>query len=212
MVELTVDDKKFFVHRGLLIHLSHSFAEHLPRRSVAGQVASISLQDDTTLEVVEVFRDWLYTHRLCRSERNSTSQRLSVALLCDVYLFGKDWQIPLLENAAIDALIDTCRVDRTYPDLKTAAHVYSNTTTTCGSALRRLLVDITVESKPARSLSDNSDQQVIEDAASFLLDVTVAAMQATFTAPHPLISHYVQCLYHNHSKSETMSDTPNRSL
>ena len=202
MVELVVSDKRVFVHRGLLCHLSSSFAKRLARPSEPRQVTTVALEDDTRFEVIEIFRTWLYTHQLCVAEN------LSVALLCDVYLFGKSWHIPLLENAAIDALIDKCCEEDACPDLRTAAHVYNNTSTTSGSALRRLLVDLTVASKSLRSLSDSNDQEVLADAAPFLLDVAITAKQFAFTAPRSLQIESKKCTYHDHSMSEERQFRP----
>ncbi|KAF2229390.1 hypothetical protein EV356DRAFT_521141 [Viridothelium virens] len=202
-VQLVADNTRFTVHRSLLNHFSYAFSIRLSRQSADMQSATTSLELDSSIEVVRTFRNWLYTQRFCDEIAGTRTKTLELSLLCETYLFGKEWQIRLLKNAAVNAIIEKCRHEQIYPDLRTAAHVYHNTSATDGSELRRLLVDITVQSKSLQSFSDSASQEVVSDAAPFLFDVAIAAGKRLFAMPHPLLPKYDTCVYHDHPGKES---------
>jgi hypothetical protein len=100
---------------------------------------------------------------------------LSVRLICEIYVFGDARGVPGLCNAAIDLLLQNFHREWKVP-LAEVRYVYDNTLH--GSALRKIFVDICVETFRFEKLSD-PDQRELEletYCKAFFADVVVEFM------------------------------------
>jgi len=129
------DEVVFHVHRERLCHYSTYFAGALGGAWQESQEGTIKLEDSVV--TFKYFVDWLYSGEF-DIHFNEGDNVMTSRELCELWVFADKRGVPLLQNAAIDALHPRMR-SLSELDEANVAFVYDNTTEK--SKLRRLFVD-----------------------------------------------------------------------
>ena len=132
--------ERYVLHKDLLCFYSDFFRAAFNSSFKEATEREIELPD-TEIEVFEAFQVWLYTQDLPQNEALPTSVYLEWPLLIKLWVFGDRYQIPLLQNNAIDAITDKANKDNTVP-IFWINLTYENTVP--GSRLRKAITDIMV--------------------------------------------------------------------
>lgn len=137
MVRVKVGANKtlFKLHRQILCNVAPYFEAAFKGGFVEAkdQVLELPKEDPAMFEHFEL---WVYTGNFLAKEDSEAN--ISWASLLGLYIFGEICEIPDLQNAAIDVLIDKQSSEKTIPTSR-LPWVYDNTPE--DSSLRRLLVD-----------------------------------------------------------------------
>ncbi|KAI4743409.1 hypothetical protein E4T50_06207 [Aureobasidium sp. EXF-12298] len=146
MVSLLVgpNKEKYNLHKGLLCFYSDFFRAAFKGSFKEAEEGKIELPDVGT-EVFEAFQVWLYSRSLRVSENHGDSSDrppfLSFHTLAHLWVLGDKYQIPLLQNCAIDALLEKLKEENKF---STGVVAIAYTGTMVGSPLRKLAIDIHV--------------------------------------------------------------------
>ncbi|MCJ1246072.1 hypothetical protein MMC30_003276 [Trapelia coarctata] len=158
---------KFGVHEGLLVRKSSFFRAALMGQFKEAVEGTVVLESDDP-RVFEVFTSWLYTRKLCYTYQDILTHCNSHRLT-ELYVFGDRYDIPMLRNDAIDALVENWKVRSDMP-FSSFRRVYDATPP--NNPLRRLLVDmVALDSKIASSVVPHRDSYPVE----MLLDILVVS-------------------------------------
>ncbi|KAI4759558.1 hypothetical protein E4T52_02335 [Aureobasidium sp. EXF-3400] len=130
--------KQYTLHKGLLCFYSDFFRAALNGSFKEATERKVELPE-VQIDVFEAFQVWLYTQTFPKNETVPGKVYLEWNLLIKLWIFGDGHQIPLLQNNAMDAMLDKVRQDREVP-VYSMTHAYENTTSK--SHLRKALVDI----------------------------------------------------------------------
>ncbi|KAH0162774.1 hypothetical protein KCU67_g5806, partial [Aureobasidium melanogenum] len=125
------EKKPYTVHKDLLCFYSDYFRAAFQgsfKEAAERKIDLLGVQED----VFEHFQVWLYTRRL-------DFATLSFKAIVELWVFGDQHQIPLLQNYTVDGLFDKRVKENGFPT-SAIPFVYDNTPT--GSALRRAVIEI----------------------------------------------------------------------
>lgn len=133
-VDVGAEQKRYAMHKGLLCSRSGYFKAALAGsfREAEDQVVTL---DDEEPETFRMFNAWLYTDVLVE---DSDPLAISWSSLFNIYIFAEKRIIPLLQNAAIDAIIRASKKEN-FPS-EEIRHAWAMTGEK--SSLRKLLVDL----------------------------------------------------------------------
>lgn len=128
---------KFGVHKGILIRRSAFFRAALTGTFKEATEGTVTLQEDSP-KVFEVFVSWLYTGKL-ENTVDEIPTPCSFKRLAELYIFADRYDVPILRNDAIDAL-----VKHSQENLQISTSIFRMVydATPPKDPLRRLLVDI----------------------------------------------------------------------
>jgi hypothetical protein len=132
------------LHQGLLCFYSDFFRAAFEGSFKEASERKIELSDVLT-NTFEAFQVWLYSQSLRNFEDSQDSTKLlefpSFQTLARLWVFGDMYQIPLLQNSAIDALMSKLREGKSF-DMTVVAIAYQHTMR--ASPLRKLAIDTCV--------------------------------------------------------------------
>ena len=130
--------KAFTLHKGILCNVAPYFRAAFEGRFREGveQVLEMPEEDET---VFRGFQLWVYTKSIL--EDGEGLDTMGWRSLIDLYIFGDKFGIPILQDQAIDLLIDKRDASNRIP-ASHFDHVYQNTRES--SPLRKLCVDWSV--------------------------------------------------------------------
>ncbi|SMR62535.1 unnamed protein product [Zymoseptoria tritici ST99CH_1E4] len=152
------DKQTFSVHTDLLCYYSGYFKAALRGRFIEARTKHIDLPSNE-IDVFTAFVHWIYTRILPGPDEDA-----AIATLSQLWVFGDQRQIPLLQNEAIDQI---ARAASKQGHIPKAFVPYVYCYTTCNSPLRRLAIDLVCKGCP-RGLSDffeKWDKQMLIDLA-----------------------------------------------
>lgn len=156
--------------------------------SIAGCLAS-----ETEVEVFEAFQVWLYTRKLIKNNV-STKVYPEYYHLIKLWLFGDKYQIPLLQNRTMDAILD--KVDQ---DKETPIHVlhlaYENTTSNSPLPLRKAVATMILAYRGKMSVDSNGETCLVSE--SWPLQACLDTIDTSTREPQVCLR-----LQGNHTKQE----------
>ena len=131
--------KNFGVHKGLRCGKSKYFEAAFQQSSLEGNSGYITLLH-ARVDVFEVVWMWLYTQKIAQKTANGRDMGCSDTQFINLFLFGKEYEMPELCNEALDDLI--ARLDLENKCLQTEGGVvYISDHAVARSPLRKLAVD-----------------------------------------------------------------------
>lgn len=161
---------------------------------------------DVKIDVFEAFQVWLYSHSLRDGDNNKDSsgcpQLLACRTLAHLWAFGDKYQIPLLRNDSLDALLEKLEEKNRF-DVTVVHIAYQNTMQ--GSPLRRLAIDLCVF-----KMAHQSDEWTIfkeSDYPNWSVDALVDFARCMSNAwqlklPWRILPLRDKCHYHIHAAGE----------
>ncbi|KAG9831930.1 hypothetical protein KCU98_g13032, partial [Aureobasidium melanogenum] len=136
--------EKYTLHKGLLCIYSDFFRAAFEGSFKEAHENKIELPD-VLVDVFEAFQVWLYSRSLRDPEDHGDSstrpQLLTHRTLAYLWVFGDKYQIPLLQNDSIDALLEKMDQENLFSTIVVDIAYQS---TMQGSPLRRFAIDICV--------------------------------------------------------------------
>lgn len=160
---------KFGVHKGILIRRSAFFRTALTGTFKEATEGTVTLQEDNP-KVFGVFVSWLYTGKL-ENTVDEIPTPCGSNRLAELYIFADRYDVPILRNDAIDALVKN-RQEIPHIPILSFRMVYDATPPK--DPLRRLLVDMV-------ALTTNIRQSVVAYRESYpaemLLDILVVSSE-----------------------------------
>ncbi|KAG9593358.1 hypothetical protein KCU77_g6473, partial [Aureobasidium melanogenum] len=136
--------EKYNLHKDLLCFYSGFFRAAFEGSFKEADEGKIELPD-VKAEIFEVFQVWLYSHSLRDADNYKDSSRRPQLLPCrtlaHLWVFGDKYQIPLLQNDSIDALLAKLE-EENQADVAVVHIAYQSTMQ--GSPLRRFAIDLCV--------------------------------------------------------------------
>lgn len=133
-VDVGAEQKRYAMHKGLLCSRSGYFKAALTGKFREAEDQVVTL-DDEEPETFRMFNAWLYTDVLVE---DSDPLAISWSSMFNIYIFAEKRIIPLLQNAAIDAIIRASKKEN-FPS-EEIRHAWAMTGEK--SSLRKLLVDL----------------------------------------------------------------------
>lgn len=157
------------------------------------------------VDTFEAFQVWLYSQSLCNIEDPQDSCELSAlpdfGTLARLWVFGDKYQIPLLQNCAIDTLAQKTRDENMFA-VAVVATAYENTMV--DSPLRKFAVDqcvFTMFHDGERSVFRNSNLSSWSKEA--FVDVVRCMSDAwERKLPKRTMPERTKCYYHVHADGE----------
>ena len=141
------------IHKNLLCHHSSYFKAALEGGFEESETEVIDLRDEDP-DVFWGFKEWLYSGAV--TLKHYKVHHGTWSALLDLYVFAEKRIIPRFQNALIDAMINVCEENRTFPD--TEIHLaWMNTATS--SPLRTFLVDLYARGVPIAACFDQSTEK-----------------------------------------------------
>jgi hypothetical protein len=128
----------YSLHNDLLCFYSDFFRAAFNGSFKEATERKIELPDVET-DVFEAFQVWLYTRVLPEADTESKYIHPGWSLLIKLWIFGDKYQIPLLQNVAIDAMLDKVEKDKEVP---TGMINYAYENTFLNSPLRKAVTDV----------------------------------------------------------------------
>ena len=128
----------FEIHRGILCNLSAYFRAAIDGKFKEAQDGRIILPVNDP-EIFERFQLWAYRGTLLL--QGQEIKNLNSTILTELYIFAEARDVPTLQNAAVDALIQWEVSVKKIPT-NALSRIYANTRVT--SPIRRLVVDMSV--------------------------------------------------------------------
>lgn len=160
---------KFGVHKGILIRSSAFFRAALTGTFKEATEGTVTLQEDSP-KVFGVFVSWLYTGKL-ENTVDEIPTPCGSNRLAELYIFADRYDVPILRNDAIDALVKN-RQELLHIPTSSFRMVYDATPPK--DPLRRLLVDMV-------ALNTNIPKSVVAHRESYpaemLLDMLVVSSE-----------------------------------
>jgi hypothetical protein len=130
--------ESYILHKDLLCFYSDFFRAAFNGSFKEAVECKIELPD-TEVDTFEAFQVWLYTQSLPKNEVDPNKIYLHWPLLVKLWSFGDKYQIPLLQNNVMNAILDKVDTEKEVP-IFVVKLAYENTTS--NSRLRKALVDI----------------------------------------------------------------------
>lgn len=144
MVLVSTSKQPFIVHKGLLCFYSDFFRAAFEGSFKEATERKIELPD-VDIDTFEAFQVWLYSQSFRSTEDvqdpSQASKLASFQTLASLWVFGDKHQIPLLQNGAMDAMIQRNLEERAF-DVEVVRIAYESTMV--NSPLRRFAIDICV--------------------------------------------------------------------
>jgi hypothetical protein len=104
--------KHFTIHKKILCDASPFFKAHCKPEWMKNEEKVIKLLEDNA-EVVQMLIFWIYHNQICISSKVCTEVKTCEealkspwGLFAQLYVIAQKYQIPLLQNNTIDALLD----------------------------------------------------------------------------------------------------------
>ncbi|KAG9703805.1 hypothetical protein KCU86_g5905, partial [Aureobasidium melanogenum] len=138
-VEVGPQKQAFSVHKDLLCYYSDYFRgafEGSFKEAVDGKMW-LEKEDP---EIFDIFNAFLYNRRL-QDANGLVGPGLSFTTLVDLWIFGDQFVVPLLQNLAIDSFQQKSDTEYTIPWKSHIRKIYDNTLH--GAPLRRIMIDMT---------------------------------------------------------------------
>ncbi|KAG9558853.1 hypothetical protein KCU71_g3793, partial [Aureobasidium melanogenum] len=136
--------EKYVLHKGLLCFYSDFFRAAFEGAFKEAHENKIELPD-VFVDVFEAFQVWLYSRSLRDpkdpGDSSTRPQFLLHGTLAYLWVFGDKYQIPLLQNDSVDAMLEKMDEEKLFATIVVNVAYQS---TMRGSALRRLAIDTCV--------------------------------------------------------------------
>lgn len=194
------EKRTFEIFKGVLTFYSGYFQAALSKSWHEAQTNTVKLTEEDPL-VFSLFVSWIHTRRFYESTLAPTLL-MNFTLLAKLWVFGDAYDVPLLQNTAMDFMVQKCTQERCFFDAESVRYIWFNTVET--SKLRKLLIH-GMESIELSALSGDSSRLEVGD----LDDITWAihyfkndrrCCQALHTA---LDNTQCGCMWHVHRKGTT---------
>ena len=133
------DKERYIIHRDLICNVAPYF-----RAVFEGQFAESSTQtlelscEHENRRMFEAFLQWAYSGKVLRDGEDTSV--VSWGTLVDLYIFGSMRDIPLLQNCAIDLIINKHIADQNRTPVAQIRKIWENSGEE--SHLRRLIIDM----------------------------------------------------------------------
>ncbi|KAG9701057.1 hypothetical protein KCU95_g413, partial [Aureobasidium melanogenum] len=191
-------EKAYVLHKDLLCFYSDYFRAAFdgPFKEAAERKLRLP---DVEKDVFERVQLWLYTRNIQLPDNESEV----FEILVDLWIFGDQHQIPLLQNRVMDEFFDRCEAADNIASYLIGT-VYAKTL--AGSLLRKAFIEIvawTMEIEPASGTFINPGQLEYWTKES-LMDLVLAINQARMskTVRFPDLPRRHKCFFHIHGKGE----------
>ncbi|KAG9751661.1 hypothetical protein KCU73_g6289, partial [Aureobasidium melanogenum] len=198
-VEVGPQKQKFSIHKDLLCYYSDYFRGAFDGSFKEAVDGKIWLEKEDPA-IFDIFNAFLYNRRL-QDTNGLVGPDLSFTTLIDLWIFGDQFVVPLLQNLAIDSFQQKSDTERRIPWQTAIRKIYDNTLH--GAPLRRIMIDMTayetcageksreefVESWPVEALVD----------LAFTLSLKSAEEVGWFELPRRKEG---KCYYHIHNEGE----------
>ncbi|THY08532.1 hypothetical protein D6D01_09632 [Aureobasidium pullulans] len=184
--------KAYTLHKDLLCFYSDYFRAAFNGSFKEAAERKIELSDVED-EVFEFFQLWLYTRRL-----NWFDTRFSI--LAKLWIFGDQYQMPLLQNCSIDTMLLKRTKQYTFQS-EVLGVAYANTL--AGSPLRRAVIDLAssmIVQEHANSVLRAELEK--EWSVESLIDLVRAIESRDKALPQYSLPKRDKCYYHVHGKDE----------
>jgi predicted MPP superfamily phosphohydrolase len=193
---------QYTLHKGLLCFYSDFFRAALNGSFKEATERRVELSE-VDIVVFEAFQVWLYTQSFPKNELAPTKAHLEWSVLVKLWIFGDGHQIPLLQNNAMDAMLDKVTKDSEVPALW-MNHAYENTTSK--SHLRKALVD-TIAYRALTNDDTGVNAPFADSTRLWSTQVSLDVMAEMdrgwrSKAPRYTIPKREKCYYHVHSGTE----------
>ncbi|KAG9964159.1 hypothetical protein KCU61_g3219, partial [Aureobasidium melanogenum] len=198
-VEVGPQKQAFSVHKDLLCYYSDYFRgafEGSFKETVDGKIW-LEKEDPA---VFDIFNAFLYNRRL-QDANGLVGPGLSFTTPVDLWVFGDQFVVPLLQNLAIDSLQQKSNEESSIPWETEIRRIYDNTLH--GAPLRRIMIDMTayeacVGEKSREAFVESWPVEALVDLA-FTLSLKSAVEVKRFEMPQ---HKKVKCYYHIHNEGE----------
>ncbi|KAH0290258.1 hypothetical protein M436DRAFT_50684 [Aureobasidium namibiae CBS 147.97] len=195
----------FVLQKGLLCFYSDYFRAAFDGSFKEAVERKIELPD-VKIDTFEAFQVWLYSQSFRSIEDlqdSSEAPKLpSSRRLARLWVFGDKYQIPVLQNGAIDALLQKNLEERTF-NVDVVNIAYENTM--LGSPLRRYAIDLCVfqMTHSPREISVFGDVNLGNWSKEALVDFACCTSNAwEHKLPWATMPDRNKCHYHVHAKGE----------
>jgi hypothetical protein len=161
---------------------------------------------DVTIDTFEAFQVWLYSQSLRNIEEPQDSSKPlklpGFGTLARLWVFGDKYQIPLLQNCAIDALRQK-EIEENSFHVVAVAIAYENTMD--GSPLRKFVIDLCV----FRMHHSGDEKRIFKDSnlGNWSKEACVDFIRCMSNAwerklPTNILPERTKCHYHVHAEGE----------
>ena len=167
-VDVGPEQKRYAIHKGLLCSRSGYFKAALTGNFQEAEDQVVTL-DDEDPKIFRRFNAWLYTDVLVEA---AELESISTSSIFEIYFFAEKRIIPLLQNAAIDAIL--CH--NTYHSIPATQIRDVWTRTTERSRLRKLVVDSRLKG-PDEHVMDQFENRLDEYDITFVAAVAMRTFE-----------------------------------
>lgn len=191
-------DKAYVLHKDLLCFYSDYFRAAFdgPFKEAAERKLRLPDVEENVFDRVQL---WLYTRNL----QLPTDDSDIFEILVDLWIFGDQHQIPLLQNRVMDELFDRCEAADSVASYLIGT-VYAKTL--AGSPLRKAFIEIVawsmkIEPDAGIFICPEQSEYWTKDS---LIDLVFAINQARLskTVSYPDLPRRPKCFFHIHGKDE----------
>ncbi|KEQ69509.1 hypothetical protein M436DRAFT_67171 [Aureobasidium namibiae CBS 147.97] len=185
------DKKEFTVHRDLLVFYSDYFRAAFNGSFIEATNKKIDLLD-VNQEVFEHFITWLYTRKIASDD----DQYLGWDDLVNLWVFGDQFQVPMLQNCVMDELF--AKGNRSKLGLRLSATKPAYEKTAHGSPLRKAIIELLVYRSELAN-ADFSELFTFEILQDIMRETIIARKNKVACATAPKRD---KCFFHVHGKDE----------
>ncbi|KAK6005766.1 hypothetical protein QM012_007408 [Aureobasidium pullulans] len=191
-------EKAYILHKDLLCFYSDYFRAAFdgPFREAAERKLRLPDVEESVFERVQL---WLYTRNL----QLPTDETEIFEILIDLWIFGDQHQIPLLQNRVMDEFFDRCEAADSIASYL-IEKVYAKTL--AGSPLRKAFIEVvawamTIEPESGTFICPGQDNYWTKES---LVDLVLAINRARLskTVKFNELPRRHKCFFHVHAKDE----------
>ncbi|KAH0372207.1 hypothetical protein KCU65_g1356, partial [Aureobasidium melanogenum] len=198
-VEVGPQKQAFSMHKDLLCYYSDYFRgafEGSFKEAVDGKIW-FEKEDPA---IFDIFNAFLYNRKLQNAD-GLVGPDLTFATLVDLWIFGDQFVVPLLQNLAIDSFQERSDKQRCVPWVAQIRKIYDNTLH--GAPLRRIMIDMTafethIGRRPREEVVESWPVEALVDLA-FELSLKTSEEVKSLKMPE---YKKVKCYYHVHNQGE----------
>ncbi|KAG9954075.1 hypothetical protein KCU85_g605, partial [Aureobasidium melanogenum] len=198
-VEVGPQKQAFSIHKDLLCFYSDYFRgafEGSFKEAVDGKIW-LEKEDPA---IFDIFNAFLYNRKL-QDAKGLVGLSLSFKTLVDLWIFGDQFVVPLLQNIAIDSLQQKSDQENFIPCKTQIRKIYDNTLH--GAPLRRIMIDMTafethIGRRPREEVVESWPVEALADLA-FTLSLKTSDEVKCSKMPE---YKKMKCYYHVHNKGE----------
>lgn len=182
------------MHKERLCYYSSYFNAALTGEFKESAAGVVELPDQD-VEIVEVVESWLYTRKLRQDHTKALDER-DLSHLIGAYVFGERFDMPLLRNAVVNAIVAHKSVVTGLAKPTDIQYLYDHSP--LGSHLRRLLVAVFA----FNVATDWFESHLDDFPKEFVFELTLFNMKRLDSnRPEEEVAPFVEdiCQFHEHS-------------